>query len=82
MDSYAGILKTLRGGCQGRKWSIESRSKKFLSPSVCLDWFWCQPSAYKMGTVLIPLGKKRSQHEADDSIPYRRPSQINLSRKI
>jgi hypothetical protein len=55
---------------KGRKWSIKSRSKKFLSPSVCLDWLWGQSSAYQVDTVLIPLEKKRSQHEADDSIPY------------
>jgi hypothetical protein len=52
LDSYAGILKKLWGECQGRKWSIESRSKKFLSSPVCLDWL------YAVGTVLIPLGEK------------------------
>jgi len=43
-------LKRYGVGAKGRTWSMESRSKKFVSSPVCLDWL------YAVGTVLIPLG--------------------------
>jgi hypothetical protein len=45
-------LKRYGVDAKGRKWSIESRSKTFLSSPVSLDWL------YAVGTVLIPLGGK------------------------
>ena len=43
-------LKRYGVGAKGRTWSMESRSKKFVSSPVCLDWL------YAVGTVLLPPG--------------------------